>query len=68
MGHWMDQFDEIQRGLICHCREHAQQQPASLPGYQLMVIIAKLAELLQAEWEQSYDPRGVIGAQCEGGA
>jgi len=33
-----------------------------------MVIIAKLAELLQAEWEQSYDPRGVIGAQCEGGA
>jgi hypothetical protein len=43
---WLSEFDERQRQLIANCKLYAQNDPAGLPGHNLMVIIAKMAQLL----------------------
>ncbi len=43
---WYDHLDERQQRLIINCREYAKNDPAGVPGHNLMIIIAKLAELL----------------------
>ena len=46
--HW-PMFDERERRLICNCIAYEQSDPAGLPGHNLMIIVAKMAELLGVE-------------------
>lgn len=39
-------FDERQRALIHNCQTYAQDNPAGVPGHNLMLIIAKMSTLL----------------------
>lgn len=39
-------FDERERRLIANCRGYGRNDPAGLPGHNLMLIIAKMAEIL----------------------
>lgn len=39
-------FDERERRLIRNCRDYAHNDPAGLPGHNLMLIINKMAEAL----------------------
>jgi hypothetical protein len=43
---WLSNFDERQRRLIANARQYASGDPAGLPGHQLILIIAKMADLL----------------------
>ena len=43
---WRQQFDARQLRLIQNCRDYAEGDPAGLPGHQLMLIVAKLVEIL----------------------
>ena len=45
---WLNRFDERQRRLIANARQYADADPAGLPGHQLMLIISKLSDLLDA--------------------
>ena len=45
-GNWDDMFDERQRGLIASCRQYVNHGAPGLPGHQLMLIVAKMAALL----------------------
>jgi hypothetical protein len=47
--HWGEHFDERQWRLIGNCRLYAECDPAGLPGHQLMLIVAKMADLLEAD-------------------
>ena len=42
---WLSEFDGRQRRLIANCRVYAENDPVGLPGHNLMVIIAKMAEV-----------------------
>jgi hypothetical protein len=45
--YWLrENFDERQRRLIYNCRAYANSDPAGLPGHQLMLIVSKMADLL----------------------
>lgn len=46
---WRAEFDERQNGLIRNCIDYAAGNPAGLPGHGLMLIIARMAELLDAQ-------------------
>lgn len=46
--YWLDEFYERERRLILNCRNYADGDPAGLPGHNLMLIVAKLADLLDA--------------------
>lgn len=46
VSHWTDHFDLREFRLIQNCQEYAKGDPAGLPGHQLMLIVAKMAELL----------------------
>jgi len=48
LGCWEDHFDLREFRLIQNCQEYAQGDPAGLPGHQLMLIVAKLIDLLSA--------------------
>ncbi len=45
---WEVVFDERQRALIHSCRQYATDGAPGLPGHQLMLIVAKMAALLDA--------------------
>lgn len=46
---WRAEFDGRQNGLIENCIDYANGNPAGLPGHALMLIIAQMAELLDAQ-------------------
>jgi hypothetical protein len=43
---WLEEFEVRERGLILNCINYATQNPSGLPGHNLMLIIAKMAEML----------------------
>lgn len=43
---WHDFFTGRQRQLVRSCRKYATDTPAGLPGHQLMMIINRMADLL----------------------
>ena len=43
---WWWHLDERQRQLVDNCITYASHEPAGLPGHNLMLIVAKMAELL----------------------
>ena len=45
---WLKHFDDRQRRLIANCRLYATSDPAGVPGHNLMMIIARMARLLDA--------------------
>ena len=45
---WLGRFDERQKRLIANARLYAENDPAGLPGHQLMLIVSKLSDLLDA--------------------
>lgn len=56
---WHDGFDERQLRLIENCLNYALNDPAGLPGHQLMLIIAKLvSKLIDAEMVQAMFVKG----------
>lgn len=44
---WRRYFDSRQLGLIEDCRKYATGNPSGLPGHQLMLIINRMADLLE---------------------
>lgn len=47
-NNWTGAFDERNRHLICNCQAYAANDPAGLPGHQLMLVVAQMAEMLTA--------------------
>lgn len=45
-GDWLFYFDDRQRKLIKNCQDYASRDPAGLPGHNLMMIISRMADLL----------------------
>jgi hypothetical protein len=45
---WLEEFEVRERGLILNCINYANQTPSGLPGHNLMLIIAKMAEMLSS--------------------
>jgi len=43
---WRCKFDDRQKRLIKNCRDYASGDPAGMPGHNLALIIAKMADLL----------------------
>jgi hypothetical protein len=43
---WREQLSERERGLVGNCEQYAAGNPAGLPGHNLMLLIAKLANVL----------------------
>ena len=43
---WLGVFDERQQRLIANARAYAQNDPAGIPGHNLMLIIDKMAAML----------------------
>lgn len=43
---WKAEFDEREQRLISNCVNHAKDDPAGLPGHNLILIIAKMAHVL----------------------
>ena len=43
---WKDGFDERQLRLIQNCRDYEKNDPAGLPGHQLMLVVAQMARLM----------------------
>ena len=43
---WLKHFDDRQRRLIANCRLYTKSDPAGVPGHNLMIIIADMADLL----------------------
>lgn len=53
--------------LIDNCKLYAMSDPAGLPGHNLIIIIAKLSDLLIGnELEEATDPRGGKVWHCVG--
>lgn len=46
MVHWSKVFGKREQGLISNCVTYAMSNPAGLPGHNLMIIIAKMYQLL----------------------
>ena len=53
---WRVAFDDRQRKLIANCCTYTAHEPAGLPGHNLMVIIERMAAMLNAATEQGYRP------------
>lgn len=45
---WPEQFDGRQMALIHSCRQYVTDGAPGLPGHQLMLIVARMAALLDA--------------------
>ncbi|MBE2197522.1 MAG: hypothetical protein IAE79_02855 [Anaerolinea sp.] len=45
-NNWMSAFDERSQRLICNCQVYAANDPAGLPGHQLMLVVAHMANML----------------------
>ena len=43
---WRDRFTERELRLIANARNYAEHDPAGLPGHDLLLIIARLADTL----------------------
>lgn len=52
-SHWRDRLDNRQRRLIENCQIYAQNDPAGLPGHNLMLIVSNLADLLDGDGAKS---------------
>ena len=52
-AYWRDGFDNRQRRLIENCQIYAQNDPAGLPGHDLMLIVSNLADLLDGDGAKS---------------
>ena len=46
---WRNRLDERERRLISNCVDYAYNDPAGLPGHNLMIIVSKLAAMLDQE-------------------
>lgn len=44
---WLKHFDDTDRRRIANCRSYAKNDPAGMPGHNLMIIIDKMARLLE---------------------
>ena len=51
---WRAGFDDRQQQLIDNCKTYTGNNPAGLPGHNLMVIIERMAAMLDAAWERGY--------------
>lgn len=47
---WTRQLDERERRLVQNCCTYASSDPAGLPGHNLMIIVAKMAAILDDQW------------------
>ena len=59
---WLESFDDRQMGLVHSCRQYVTDGAPGLPGHQLMLIVAKMAALLDANLvtatvERTNEPR-----------
>lgn len=45
---WLESFDDRQMGLVHSCRQYVTDGAPGLPGHQLMLIVARMAALLDA--------------------
>lgn len=45
---WLAEFDERQRRLIANCQVYASHDPAGLQGHNIMLIVDKMASLLDS--------------------
>lgn len=43
---WISHFDERERRLINNCVDYSMNDPAGLPGHNIMIIVAKMVKLL----------------------
>ncbi len=43
---WLESFDDRQIGLVNSCRQYVADGAPGLPGHQLMLIVAKMAAIL----------------------
>lgn len=55
MNQWRAAFDDRQNALIRDCQRYASGDAAGLPAHNLMIIIAKMAHIL--DWENAGDLR-----------
>ena len=46
---WRNWLDERERRLVGNCVDYAHNDPAGLPGHNLMIIVSKLAMMLDQE-------------------
>ncbi len=46
VGDWKTKFDERQQRLIKNCEDYEANDPAGVPGHNLMLIIAKMSLML----------------------
>lgn len=61
---WHDEFNERQLRLIKNCQNYVLNDPAGLPGHQLMLIIAKLVGVLGGEMPDESTPvQGTISVR-----
>ena len=45
---WLESFDDRQMGLVHSCRQYVTDGAPGLPGHRLMLIVARMAALLDA--------------------
>jgi hypothetical protein len=45
-ANWLRRLDERQRRLVANARLYAANDPAGMPGHQLALIVAKMADML----------------------
>lgn len=53
-SHWSAAFDDRQWRLIANCRVYTASDPAGLPGHNLMIIIERMAAMLDAATETGF--------------
>lgn len=61
MNRWQATLDDRQNALIRDCQRYASGDAAGLPGHNLMIIISKMAQLLdqaQIIFESHFDDAG----------
>lgn len=46
MPDWTSHFDDRERRLINNCVDYSLNDPAGLPGHNIMIIVAKMVRLL----------------------
>lgn len=68
--HWGTHFEEREWRLITNCRVYADNDPAGLPGHNLMLIVSKMADLLDSseknvKWAVGYNLPAFMAHLCE---
>lgn len=49
---WGAFLDDRERRLVQNCLDYAARDPAGLPGHNLILIIDKLARMLDVYWDE----------------